>query len=368
VTNAGLGVVLAAVLAADTAVTATENGGWLFELTVGAIVCTLALFRDRDRTRIAAAGLVVCAAAAFTADVAHLPSQPGVTATLALLVLGAAVARVAAARPAAVVASAGVVVLVAGRVELRPAYAAAWMFLGVLAWAGALSVGLWLRFLDGRRRAAIDTARRDERLELARELHDLVAHHVTAVVLQSQAARLAAAKHPETLDGTLAAIESASTDALAAMRRVLGLLRDTHDAAGLTPGPGRLTDLVDRFARNGPSVELQMPPGPTEPEWPPEVTSTIYRIVQEALTNVLRHAPGASIVTVTVDDHPAGVTVTVTDDAPTTNPSRLTNGGGYGLIGMRERVQALDGTLDAGPRTGGGWSVHATIPLPTRSA
>jgi signal transduction histidine kinase len=349
VTNLALGLVLAAILAADTAWTATRQGNWLFGLTVGGIACVLVLFRERNRTWAAAFGLVVCAVAAIVSAVADLPSQPGVAATAALLALGAACVRVAAARPAAIVAVAGVAVMVASRVTARPAHILPLALLGVVLWGGALGIGVWLRSLDTHRRAAIDAARRDERLELARELHDVVAHHVAGIVVQAQAARLVAAKRPETLEGTLAGIESAGTDALAAMRRVIGLLRDTDDADGLTPGPEQLSDLVDRFAGHGPAVELHLP-ADDKPPWPPEVTTTVYRVVQEALTNVVLHAPGAHTMAVTVKEDPSGVSVEVTDDAPTqpSVPSWFSHDGGYGLIGMRERVEALGGTFRAG--------------------
>jgi len=364
IANLVLAFVLAGVLAADTAAVAGRRANWPFELAVGVVVCALALFRGRNRTWAVTAGLVVCGGAGGAADVARLPSQPGFAATLALLVLGAVGVRVFAAFPAVLVAVAGAVVLVAGRFVLRGEYAVAYGFLGLLAWGGALAIGAWMRLLDIRRRLALDNARRDERLELARELHDVVAHHVAGIVVQAQAARIAAAKRPETLDATLAGIESAGNDALAAMRRVVSLLRE-GDAAGRSSGPERLTDLVGRFASHGPAVRLRLP-GADQPPWPPEVASTVYRIVQEALTNVILHAPGAASVDVTVRDGPSGVFVEVTDDAP----GRAAVGaptGGHGLTGMRERAAALGGTLRAGPGPEGGWVVAATLPLPALS-
>jgi signal transduction histidine kinase len=348
ISNLVLALVLAAVLAADATVTAARHDNWRFELAVGAVVGVLALCRGRNRLWAATAGLVICAVAGVASDVARLPSQPGVAATLALLVL--------------------VAVLVAGRVGLRGEYITGFVFLGMLAWGGALASGAWLRLLDIRRRLAIDTARRDERLELARELHDVVAHHVAGIVVQAQAARIVAAKRPDTLDATLAGIESAGSDALAAMRRVVSLLRDPGDAGGVTPGPGQLSDLVGRFAGHGPAVQLNLS-ADSQPRWPPEVAATVYRVVQEALTNVVLHAPDAGSVTVTVRDDRSGVTVEVTDDAPrrTLGGSRwLPSGGGHGLIGMRERAQALGGTLQAGPGPDAGWVVAATLPLPAR--
>lgn len=150
----------------------------------------------------------------------------------------------------------------------------------------------------------------------------MVAHHVTGMVVQAQAARIMARQQPETLDGTLAGIEEAGGDALAAMRRVVGLLRDTEDAVGTAapvPGPEQLSELVGRFDGHGPEVQLRLPADPA-PTWPPEVAGTVHRIVQEALTNIARHAAHARTATVDVAQGPEGVTVTVTDDAPPGHP------------------------------------------------
>jgi signal transduction histidine kinase len=222
---------------------------------------------------------------------------------------------------------------------------------------------MWLRALDARREATIEAVRRGERLELARELHDAAAHHITGIVVQAQAARIAARKRPETLDGALAGIESAGSAALRSMRQVIGLLRDGDDPVTLETDvvSVRLTDLVRRFA--GPPVRLRLPDGPRDPDWPPQVTTTVCRVVQEALTNVTRHAPGAREVTVALTHDRQAITVQVTDDAPAGSP-RFPHASGYGLVGMRERVEALGGTLSAGPAPETGWSVLATLPTP----
>ena len=384
--NLALALLLASVVTADTAVTAARHVGWPFELAVAVVTSALALLRRPGQPgqpwllgqrRAAAAGLAVCAAAGVVGDVTRLPSQPGFAASAGLLVLGAAAVRVASARTAVAVGLCGAAVLVAGRVGLRGEYAVAFSFLGLSAWACALAVGVWLRLLDTRRGLAIDAARRDERLELARELHDIVAHHVAGIVVQAQAARIVAARRPQDLGEPLAGIELAGNDALAAMRRVVGLLRDPGDAAGVSPGPAQLTDLVRRFAVHGPAVRLRLP-DQGGPPWPPEVSATVYRVVREALTNVVLHARDAATVTVTVADDRGGLAVEVADDAPARSPAaRLAVGahglaglgaghggaGGHGLIGMRERLEALGGTLRVGPGPEGGWVVAATLPL-----
>ena len=354
-TNVGLGLLLGAVLAADTAVVAARpgDGNWPFELAVGLIIGVVALLRGRGRVLAATAGLAVCLAADVAGDAARLPSQPGVAATLGLLVLGAAAVRVAAARPAAVVAVAGAVVLVAGRAGVRHEYILPLAFLGLLAWGGALGMGAWLRFVDARHQLAVDAARRDERLELARELHDVVAHHVAGIVVQAQAARLVAARRPETLEPTLAGIESAGTDALDAMRRVVGLLRDDGDAGVIAHGPEELAGLVARFSDRGPAVRLRLPDG-GQAAWPPEVAT--HRLPGRPGGPDQRRPAraGGGQVTVTVEDGPSGVTVEVVDDAPAGRPAPSWFGrGGYGLAGMRERVEALGGSLQRRVGPGG---------------
>lgn len=232
--------------------------------------------------------------------------------------------------------------------------------MNIAAWLGAVTVGLALRLLDDRAAATAEKVRQDERLELARELHDVVAHHITGMLIQAQAAHLVARKNPAQVAESLTGIEAAGTEALRAMRRVVGLLRDTEDAPPATAGPEQLDALVERFNRQGPPVRLRI--SDESAAWPPEVASSVYRIVREALTNVARHAPHAHHVTVNVDQNPSRVTVEVIDDAPP-GPARAAHRGGYGLIGMRERVETLGGTLHAGPRPDAGWSLLATLPI-----
>jgi signal transduction histidine kinase len=368
--------ILGGLTAADTAVTAAGPASWPGELAVAALTGLLALLRrpgppagrlSLGQLRAAAAGLAVCLAAGILSDLARLPTQPGMAATAGLLVLGAAAVRVATRRAAGLVAVAGAVTLTAGRAGLRGEYAVSFSLLGLFAWCCALAVGGWLRLLDTRRRLAIDAARRDERLGLARDLHDVVAHHVAGIVVQAQAAQIAAARRPEGLGETLAGIEAAGNDALAAMRRVVGLLRDDRDDTEDrdAPGPAQLADLVRRFAGHGPEVQFTLPdPAGTGPPWPPGVAAAVYRVVQEALTNVALHAPGAGLVTVTVAEAGPGLTVEVSDDAPRRELSGASErAGGNGLTGMRERVAALGGTLSAGPGQAGGWVVTASLPL-----
>ena len=230
----------------------------------------------------------------------------------------------------------------------------------MLAAGAVVATGLWLRYQDEQRQAAVAAVRQEVRLDLARELHDVVAQHITGLIVQTQAARLTAAQRPETVGPSLAGIETAGAAALAALRRVVGLLRDSEEGSSVRPGPEELAELAARFAGHGPPVDLRLPTGPPDPAWPPELSSTVYRVVQEALTNAVRHAAGASLITVTVRHDSRQVTVEVTDDGPAAGPAPARSGG-YGLIGMRERVAALGGTLQAGP-TGAVGAAAATAP------
>ncbi|HEX6357378.1 sensor histidine kinase [Actinophytocola sp.] len=326
-------------------------GYWVFGAAAATVVCVLALLR---RVWAAGVALAVVAAAIVVAEIADLPSEPSPAMALGLAVTVGSVIRVRPVLPAAVVTAGGFAV-VATSWLVSPAQVRTVAVLNALCWLAAIAAGLGLRLLDVRRQEFAENVRRAERLALARELHDVVAHHVTGIVLHAQVVRR---RHADQLDESMAGIETASSEALAAMRRVVGLLRDTDDAAPATAGPEQLSDLVSRF--EGPAVQLRLPDG--EPAWPGEVTTTVYRIVQESLTNIARHAPQARSVTVSVSQDHAAVTVEVTNDGLPARHHR----GGYGLVGMRERVEALGGTLRAGPRSGAGWSVHATIPVEIR--
>ncbi|TYB41263.1 hypothetical protein FXF69_37040 [Actinomadura chibensis] len=242
--------------------------------------------------------------------------------------------------------------------------------------AVALGIGLYLRAIDARRSRALAAARRDERLELARDLHDFVAHHVTGIVVQAQAARFTAgsgaAQSPEQLDAMLGGIEKAGTEALTSMRRMVGLLRDAQhvdapdgeargDGAAATRPVGdlaRLRELVDGFTHPPAALTL----APDLGTLPPEVATSAHRIVQEALTNVRKHAADAATVQVTLARVGRDVEVAVRDDGR--GRGRRLPSGGFGLSGLSERVGALGGRLRAGPRPDGGWEVVAVLPVP----
>ncbi len=363
--TAGFAVVFAAAFVTE-AIGIAQTWGLRYWLAGGAAAIIAAVFafvRREQRAWAAIAGFGVAGLAIAGARVFHLPTEPGPALALALAVLVGSAVRALPPVQAGALAVGGLAVVAAAYLAARAdsSGASAVVAMNAVAWLGAVAVGLALRLLDDRAAATAEQVRRDERLELARELHDVVAHHITGMLIQAQAAHLVAGKNPQPVTASLAGIETAGTEALRAMRRLVGLLRDTDDGPPATAGPERLDLLVERFTRQGPPVSLRVSEE-TAAAWPPEVASTVHRVVREALTNVARHAPDANGVAVTVEQDASGVTVEVVDDAPH-GPARASHRGGYGLIGMRERVETLGGTMHAGPRPAAGWAVRVTVPV-----
>lgn len=220
------------------------------------------------------------------------------------------------------------------------------------------------------RSALLERARRDEankavtreRLRIARELHDVVAHSMSVVAVQSGMAEHVLASQPERAAAALSAISASSRSALVELRRLLGVLRaDDEPEGSLAPalGIGDLPALVERVRDTDVAVHLTVTGDPATVS--AAVGLTVYRIVQEALTNAVRHdGPGAAA-TVSVRCGPDAVDVEVVDDGHGTPTAR--GGTGTGLIGMRERVVVFGGDLAAGPLAGGGWRVAARLPL-----
>lgn len=207
----------------------------------------------------------------------------------------------------------------------------------------------------------------EERLRIARELHDITAHSLSIVAVQSGAALHVLDDQPAEARKALVAIRETSRDSLAELRAMLGVLRGSEASGGdvpLSPTPGlaRIAELVAPVTEAGIEVTVLSEPGP-EP-LPAIVDASAYRIVQEALTNVLRHAGGAHVSLEVRRDGDTLVIVVEDDGAGETAPADE----GHGIAGMRERAHALGGTFTAGPRAGGGWAVRAMLPLHGRSS
>jgi signal transduction histidine kinase len=199
-----------------------------------------------------------------------------------------------------------------------------------------------------------------ERAAIARELHDVVAHHMSVMVVQAGAARAVSGSDPAAAAAALRQIEASGRTGLAEMRRLLEVLKAEEDGDGRAPQPGlaRIDELLDAMRASGLPVEavVEGTPRPLSPG----VDLSAYRIVQEALTNALRHAGGASA-RVLVRYAPDGLELEIADhgSGPRDDPEAS---GGHGLIGMRERVHLFGGELEAGPRRGGGFLVRARLP------
>src|SRR5215472_14420397 len=228
--DVAVGVAMATAIVLSALLTARTGKGWPFGLGVGVVICASALLRGRNRAWAAAGGLILFALAGLAVALGAIPTGPLFGGGLAgLLVLGAAAVRMLPLRTAAIIAVAGTLVIGASETAGPDGlfdHRVLWALAAVIAWSAALAVGLYLRYLDFLHHQALETARREERLELARELHDAVAHHVTGMVVQAQAAQFAGQDRTGTLLSALNSIETAGTGTLAAIRKLVGLLRD----------------------------------------------------------------------------------------------------------------------------------------------
>ncbi|MFE6412766.1 sensor histidine kinase [Streptomyces sp. NPDC057837] len=214
---------------------------------------------------------------------------------------------------------------------------------------------------EARRRVA------EERLRIARDLHDVVAHHIALVNVQAGVAAHVMDKRPDQAKEALAHVREASRSALNELRATVGLLRQSGDPEAPTePAPGldRLDELTGTFRSAGLHVEVARADQGTA--LPAAVGLAAYRIIQEALTNVQKHAGPQAKAEVSVVRVGPNIEITVLDDG-TGEGETPAAGGGHGLLGMRERVTALRGTLTTGPRYGGGFRVHAILPVKSRT-
>ncbi len=200
-----------------------------------------------------------------------------------------------------------------------------------------------------------------ERTRIAREMHDVVAHSMSVMVTLSDAAVVKLAVEPERAALAMREVSTTGHLALDEMRRLLGVLRTEGDEFGLRPQPGlaAIDGLIEQVRATGLTAELTI--SGTEVSMPPSLELAVYRLVQEAITNALKHAAGLARITVAVDLRPDLVTVDVHDDGA--GGLRLEPTGGLGLTGMSERAAVYGGTVSAGPDPAGGWRVYAHLPL-----
>jgi signal transduction histidine kinase len=216
--------------------------------------------------------------------------------------------------------------------------------------------------LEAERHAQAKIAAAAERARIARELHDIVAHHVSVMVVQADGARYALRTDSGRAETALTAISDTGRQALTEMRKLLGVLRSAGEQSGLAPVPGlgELRELLDQARAAGLEVSYTLTGTPRE--LPEGAELAAYRVVQESLTNTRKHGGLAATAAVTLRYEPDGLTVEVTDDgiaSPYDEPA------GHGLAGMRERIAMYGGTVQAGPLPGGGFGVTAHLPCPS---
>lgn len=231
----------------------------------------------------------------------------------------------------------------------------------VLLGAAATAV-VYIRLRDHERRTSVELARQNERLELARELHDVVGHHVTGIVVLAQASRFttagrdAGAGNPD-IDRTLAQIEAAGLETLTSVRRLVGLLR-TEPSPSFSATLADIVQLVDDLRRTHPDIDFNIDTAVRSLWVPPEHAAAIHRLVQEATTNVRKHGD---------PDAPVAFDLRRTDDSLVMTVDNGSLGerssSGYGLTGMQERVERLGGLFSAGVAGPGRWAIRASLPM-----
>jgi signal transduction histidine kinase len=368
-----LGAALALLLLAETSDVVPGSG--LVGLVGPVVAGVCAFFAPRAPLRLALAGAAAILVLPILLGVGTGTSLPlsftGLAASMAMTAYAVRllpIRQAAGATAALVCANLFVLVLRSGRDILDPSFV---LLLGLLL-VVSVGTGWYFRARDRERtqtvRAAVTSAQQGERMALARELHDVVAHHVTGIVVQAQAALLVADRNPDVTLPALEKIERSGTEALTAMRTLVGSLRDGTAAwtAGGSDATGQATtDLaadLRALAENflGPPVALQLD---LPEQVPHEVGRSVLRLVQESLTNVGKHAPDATDVRVLVASTDKELHIRVNDDGAQRPANPAGGSGGYGLIGMRERVELLGGRFEAGPSGYIGWSVEAWLPL-----
>ncbi|GAU69518.1 putative two-component histidine kinase [Streptomyces sp. NBRC 110611] len=351
-------------------------------VVLAALACTALVFRRRlPRTVLAVTGALTIVE--LVARASEVRAPVAAAAVIALYSLAARTDRPTTWRIGALT----VVVLTASAMLYGPRPWYAQQNIAIFAWTGmAAAAGDAVRsrraYVDAIReraeraeRTREEEARRrvaEERMRIARDLHDVVAHHIALVNVQAGVASHVMDSRPDQAKEALAHVREASRSALDELSATVGLLRQSDDPTAPTepaPGLGLLDQLTDGFVRAGLPVDLDVPD--ELGQLPASVDLTAYRVVQEALTNVHKHAGEGARATVRIVRAETVLTVTVLDDgAGRAGVPRQKDGGrpagrggGHGLIGMRERVSALRGTIATGPRAAGGFQVRVTLPL-----
>ncbi|MFE3826338.1 sensor histidine kinase [Streptomyces sp. NPDC059092] len=363
--------VLAAVWLGDVVSTGglrTSERDWLLPLVSGPVSAVLLLLPYRWLSLERRAWAAVCGSLALTGVMAVRGNETGGTwgllESVCLLILLVRTCR-RAGRPYVTVAL-GIAVLL-GPVRLNGPGVLPTSFSLTFGIGSAVALGCYLRVQDGHRARAVESVRQAERMELARDLHDFVAHHVTGIVVQANAGLAIRATAPEHIDPILENIQKSGMETLDSMRRLVRVLREVE---GTPRRPGELfTELaamVSGFCghEDGADATLSVAAPARAARLAPEVELSVHRVVQESLTNARRHAPGALVaVRVGTEDGRLRVEIGNTPPAKPPAPSPVGGRGGFGMVGLRERVAAVEGLLEAGGTPDGGWRVVGVFPV-----
>lgn len=321
---------------------------WLWAVVLAALAPTLLWRRSRPFTMLAIAFAVGTTVGVATAG------DPQLYTTAYFLILLYSVFRWGSGR--AMVAGGALVVIGMLLTFLATPPELADVIGGVAVAVTTSTLGLAVRWRRRARTRELEQVRLLEREQLARDLHDTVAHHVSAIAIQAQAGSAVAATDPGATVQVLHAIEAEATRTLREMRAMVGVLRAPDDALAPTPGLAEIRSLETADAAT-PAIAVRL--GGDLDSVPPAVAAAVFRIAQEAVTNARRHAREVTRIDVGVNVDADGVRLEVRDDgggAASVPPP------GYGITGMRERAALLGGTCTAGPAPGGGWVVAATLP------
>jgi signal transduction histidine kinase len=333
--------------------------------TIGLILALVLAWRRRLPLTVLALAIAVSVAAHFLAilDAATVPALA--------LVIAAYTVGAHAKGSRAWIGGLGVVALIAVNIwgEFSPSDV---LFVGMIlggAWLAGRATCHWREREQTLKRLTVELERQreesaraavaEERVRIARELHDVVAHSIGVIVLQARGGRRSLASDPDETREALCTIETTGSQSLAEMRRLLGVLRRGDEQAALTPQPSlrHLDTLAAQVREAGLPVELSVEGRPTD--LPPGVDLSAYRIVQEALTNALKHAgPATASVVIRYGENDVELEI-----ADTGVGQGASDGGGHGLIGIRERVAIYGGELEAGPRPDGGFRLRARLPV-----
>ncbi len=377
-----------------------RDRGWLFDLTLSSVLALVLVTASHSDPPVAVASLALCCSLMFRRGHPNLALTVGIAGAVALLVVSTmpepaivvvpilvySLARWAPGSQGRIAFGAGLVGSLLGPIRWAQPYlnqdrlgtVALFAVVCAALVIGAFLLGSRLRESRQRDRERVAEAARarglveaeqaqraqvaaiSERNRIARELHDIVAHSLSVIVVQAEGGRALAVRRPETAPEVFGTIAETSRQALAETRHIVGLLRGETGPADLgtyAPTPG-LDDLDDLVRRTSDGFELSVFGEP--PVVSQAVGLTIYRVVQESLTNVLKHGGSGARARVTVAYTADAIELEIADDGvavPGDGP------GGHGQIGMRERLAVYDGTLSAGPRPGGGYLVRARLPL-----